>query len=247
MILSWLLKDNFLYQEIFKLFLSLLGNLFLAWLIQIVITKRDQKNQDLEHKRHQINEFRDELVQIFNEYYKVRKRYTTVRDTFVGDSTRNPYIQDQNEKINEVFDNLLITCIGLEARYSILIDRLSTTFPSFWKDSLEYLMESEVIPNHVPPLYLQVIKHKIEQGQTITLGSSFDIIRHQIEREEDINHSIKNSLKGAFHVVLAAFDGYEKQISSPKAAVLKFPLTGVLSRQAQKASKKRQAQANRTP
>ena len=68
MLPSWLLKDNFFYQELFKLFLSLLGSLFLAFLIQIIITKRDQRSQELERKRQQINELRNDLVQIFNEY-----------------------------------------------------------------------------------------------------------------------------------------------------------------------------------
>lgn len=249
MLPSWLLKDNFLYQELFKLFLSLLGSLFLAWLIQIIITKRDRKTQELERKRQQINELRNELVQVFNEYYKVRKRYATVRDTFVGHRTRNPYIKDENKRY-EVFDNLLVTCIDLEARYSTLIDRLKTTFPDLWEGRLEFIMGNEVISTAVSNSYPQVVRHKIEHGEDIstsTLKSFFHNIRHQIEHEEDIDRSIKESLIGAFHSVLAEFDMYEKQMTLPKAKVLKFPRSGGMGRHTQKTSTKPKTQANPTP
>jgi hypothetical protein len=249
MLPSWLLKDNFLYQELFKLFLSLLGSLFLAWLIQIIITRRDRKTQELERKRQQINELRNDLVQVFNEYYKVRKRYTTVRDTFVGNRIRNPYIKDQPEKINEVFDNLLVTCIDLEARYSTLIDRLKTTFPDFWEESLEFLMGSEVISNNAANSYNQVIRHKIEYGQDIgssTLESFFHVIRHQIEHEEDTDRSIKESLTRVFHSVLAAFDVYEKQMSLPKVKVVNFPRSGATSRHTKRTTTKPKTQANKS-
>ncbi|MHC5915239.1 MAG: hypothetical protein ACYTXE_30570 [Nostoc sp.] len=225
MLPSWLLKDNFLYQELFKLFLSLLGSLFLAWLIQIIITRRDRKNQELERKRQQINELRNDLVQVFNEYYKIRKRYTTVRDTLVGNITRNPYIKNQDEKINEIFDNLLIACIDLEAKYSTLLDRLKTTFPEFWQDNLEFLMGSEVISENASNSYFQTIRHKIKHGQDIggsTLESFFHVIRHQIEHEEDIDRSIKMPLMQAFHSTLAAFDMYEKQMSLSKVKTAKL-------------------------
>lgn len=222
MLHSWLLKDNFLYNELFKLFLSLLGSLFLAWLIQIIITRRDRKTQELERKRQQINELRNDLVQVFNEYYKVRKRYTTVRDTFIGKSIRNPYIKDQHEKINGIFDDLLITCIDLEARYSTLIDRLKTTFPDFWQDSLEFLMGNNVISNNELNSYSPVVRHENERGQVDsgTLEHFFNVIRYQIEHEEDIDQSIKESLTGAFHFVLTEFDMYERQMFSPKVKKL---------------------------
>jgi hypothetical protein len=60
--------------------------------------------------------------------------------------------------------------IDLEARYSTLIDRIKTTFPDFWEDSLEFLMGSEVISNSALNSYSQVIRYKIEHGQDI--GSS---------------------------------------------------------------------------
>jgi hypothetical protein len=224
MVPSWLLKDNFLWQELFKLFLSLLGSLFLACLIQIIITKRDRKNQQLELKRQQINDLRNDLVQVFNEYYKVRKRYTTVRDTFVGKRNRNPYIKNQHDKINEVFDNLLISCIDLEASYSTLIDRLRTTFPDFWRSSLESLMGSEVVSSNTSERYSQTIRYKIEQGQDIsdsTLESFFYVIRHQIEHEQDIDHSIKQGLTKTFHSILTAFDVYEKCMSSSERKVIR--------------------------
>jgi hypothetical protein len=236
MIPAWLLKDNFLYQELFKLFLSLLGSLFLAWLIQIVITKRDRKTQELERNRQQINELRNELVQVFNEYYKVRKRYTSVRDTVVGNRARNPYIEDQNRRY-KIFDNLLVVCIDLEARYSTLIDRLATTFPDFWECDLEFIMGSGAIPNAVSNPYAQVIRHKIEHGQDIsnsTLKSFFHVIRHQIEQEEDIDRSIKKSLTEAFHSVLAAFDAYENHMSLPKTKAVKLSRSGAPSRHAKK-------------
>ncbi|ARV57475.1 hypothetical protein BZZ01_01450 [Nostocales cyanobacterium HT-58-2] len=251
MLPSWLLKDNFLWQELFKLFLSLLGSLFLAWLIQIIITRRDRKTQELERKRQQINELRNDLVQVFNEYYKVRKRYTTVRDTLVGKRTRNPYIKNQNAKINEVFDNLLITCIDLEARYSTLIDRLKTTFPDFWEDNLEFLLGSEVISSNASESYSQVIRHKIEHGQdnrqdigSTTLESFFSVIRHQIEHEQDIDRSIKESLTATFHSVLAAFDLYEKQMSLPKVKAVKFSRSGSTGRHTRKTATKTKAQTN---
>lgn len=243
MIPSWLLKDNFLYQELFKLFLSLVGSLFLAWLVQLIITRRDQKTQELERKRQQINELRSDLVQIFNEYYKVRKRYTTVRDTFVGSKIRNPYIKGQTEKINEIFDNLLITCIDLEAGYSTLIDRLKTTFPDFWENSLEFLLGSNTSNS-----YSQVIRHEIEHGQDIsnsTLESFFHIIRYQIEHEEDIDISIKSSLTDIFHCVLAAFDVYEKQMSLPKVKFVKFSRSRAISRYTEKINIEPKTQANK--
>lgn len=250
MLPSWLLKDSFLYQELFKLFLSLLGSLFLAWLIQIVITERDRKTQELERKRQQINELRNDLVQVFNEYYKVRKRYTTVRDTFVGKRIRNPYIKDQPEKINEIFDSLLVTCIDLEARYSTLIDRLKTTFPDFWANSLECLMgevisnSSEAMSNNAATSYNQVLRHQIECGQDITLESFFRIIRHQIEHEEDIDLSIKERTR-VFHSVLTAFDVYEKQMSLPKVKVVNFPRLVAISRHTKRATIKPKAQAKK--
>jgi hypothetical protein len=246
MIPSWLLKDNFLYQEIFKLFLSLIGSLFLAWLIQIIITKRDRKTQELERKRQQINELRNDLVQIFNEYYKIQKRYTTVRDTFIGKRIRNPYIKDQTEKINEVFDSLLVSCIDLEARYSTLIDRLKTTFPDFWEDNLESLMGSEVVSNKAPNSYSQVIRHKIEHGQDIggsTLESFFHVIRHQIEHEEDTDRSIKESLTVVFHSVLTAIDAYEKQMSLPKVRFAKLSRLGAIGMHTKKTTAKSKTQA----
>lgn len=248
MLPSWLFKNDFLWQELFKLFLSLLGSVFLAGLIQIIITRRDRRNQELELKRQQINDLRNDLVQVFNEYYKVRKRYTTVRDTFVGNRTRNPYIKDQNAKINEIFDNLLITCIDLEARYSTLIDRLKTTFPDFWENNLEFLMGSEVVTSNTSVLYSQIVRHKIEHGQDIsnsTLESFFHVIRHQIEHEQDIDHSIKQSLTETFHSVLAAFEVYEKQMSSPNEKVVKFPRSKATSRSPKNLTTRSIAQANK--
>jgi hypothetical protein len=248
MLPSWLLKDNFLYQELFKLFLSLLGSLFLAWLIQIVITKRDRKTQELERKRQQINELRNDLVQVFNEYYKIRKRYTTVRDTHIGNRTRNPYIKNRDEKINEIFDSLLIACIDLEAKYSTMIDRLKTTFPDFWQDNLEFLMSSEVISDNVPNSYPQVVGHKTEHGKDIggsTLESFFHVIRHQIEHEEDIDRSIKLPLTQVFHSTLAAFDMYEKQMSLPKVKPVKFSHLGITGIRTKKPTAKPKAQANK--
>lgn len=249
MLPSWLLKDNFLYQELFKLFLSLLGSLFLALLIQIIITQRDRRSQELERKRQQINELRNDLVQIFNEYYKIRKRYVTVRDTFVGRRNRNPYIKNQSEKINGIFDNLLINCIDLEGRYSTLIDRLKTTFPGFWEDSLKFLMNSEIMSNNTSDLNPQVIRRKIEQGQDIngsTLKSFFHVIRHQIEHEEDIDRSIKESLTGAFLSVLAAFDMYEKQMSLVKVKSVKSPRLGAMGRNIKRTTTKPSPQANKS-
>jgi hypothetical protein len=247
MLPSWLLKDNFFYQELFKLFLSLIGSLFLAFLIQIIITKRDQRSQELERKRQQINELRNDLVQIFNEYYKIRKRYVSVRDTLAGKSIRNPYIKNQSEKINEIFDNLLIACFDLEGRYSTLIDRLKTTFPDFWEDRLKLLMDNEIMSKNTSDLNPQVIRRKIEHGQDIsgsTLKSFFHVIRHQIEHEEDIDRSIKESLTGAFLSVLAEFDMYEKHMCLIKAKAVKFPRLGTMGRNIKRITKQPKPQAN---
>ena len=225
MLPSWLLKDNFLWQELFKLFLSLIGSLFLAWLIQIVIIKRDRENQELERKHQQINSLRNEFVQIFNEYYKIRKRYKSVRATLLNKKDRNPYIENQSEKINEIFDSLLIACIELEARYSTLLDRLKTSFSDFWKYELASLMSGRSADVVNASSYLQLIReirHKIEHGQDISnynLEAYFHIIRLQIEREKDIVSSIRQSVTATFHSVLAAFDSYEKQMYSRRKAI----------------------------
>src|SRR5262245_8955284 len=46
--------------------------------------ERDRKRQDIEKERIKLNDLRKEVVQIFNQYYKVRKRYTTVRESLIG-------------------------------------------------------------------------------------------------------------------------------------------------------------------
>lgn len=220
MLPGWLLKDDFLWQELFKLFLSLIGSLFLAWLIQIVITKRDQRNQELESKRSQINKLRDEFVQIFNEYYKIRKRYKTIRDTILGRKERNPYVKGQSEKINEILDGLLITCMELEARYSTLLDRLRASFPEFWENKLSFLMlgRSAIDGTHKSyPQLIKDIRHRLETGQDIrhsNLEAYFHIMRLQIENEQDIDAMLRQCVTETFHAVLSAFDSYENDVAS---------------------------------
>ncbi|MEO1395986.1 MAG: hypothetical protein AAFV90_24075 [Cyanobacteria bacterium J06634_5] len=215
MLPGWLLKDDFLWQELFKLFLSLIGSLFLAWLIQIVITKRDQKNQEIESRRSQINELRGELVQIFNEYYKIRKRYKTIRDTLLGRKERNPYVKGQSEKINEILDGLLITCMELEARYSTLLDRLRVSFPEFWENKLAFLMlgRSAIDGSHKSyPQLIKEIRYRLEAGQDIrdsNLEAYFHVMRLQIEDEQDIDAMLRQCVTETFHSVLSAFDSYE--------------------------------------
>jgi hypothetical protein len=65
----------------------------------------------------------------------------------------------------------------------------------------------------------------------------------QIELEPG---SIKESLIGAFHSVLAAFDTYEQQMTFPKAKVLKLPRSKVVGGHNKKTSTKPKTQANRT-
>ena len=240
MLPNWLLKDDFLWQELFKLFLSSIGSLFLAWLIQIVITRRDQKNQETERKRQQINELRNDLVEVFNEYYKVRKRYTTVRDTFTGKRTRNPYIQEKGVRTNEIFDNLLVDCIALEAKYSTLIDKLKTTFPDFWESNLDLFMGNAAASKSGAQPFPHAIRYKIGRSQSpddSSLESSFHVIRHQIEHEQDIDRSIKENLTVAFQEVLIQFEAYEKHITLKKQAV-EIPRTASISAYNRKTSAK---------
>lgn len=220
MIPSWLLKDGFLWQELFKLALSLIGSLFLAWLIQIIITRRDQRNQEIERKNQQIRDLRNEFVEIFNEYYKVRKRYKTVRDTILEKKISNPYIKDDTYRINEIFDGLLLICMDLEVRYSTLIDRLSTTLPDLWESELKTLMSGRTTGTKTAESYLQEvreIRHKIENGEDISgysLEAYLHIIRLQIEAEQYIGRSVRKIINKTFHLILVSFESYEKQIFS---------------------------------
>lgn len=194
---TWLLKDGFLWQELFKLFLSLIGSLFLAWLIQLLLTNRDRRIQEIERKRNLLNDIRLELVQIFQEYYRVRKRYTTIRDTFSGVEVRNPYILSYAERRDTILDDLLVMCIGLEARYATLRDRIKVSFPDVWTLELQTIMERKAIHDG-------------------TLEAYFNSIRYHIENAKDIDKTIKEPLSATLQNVLTILDKYDRQIGKTK-------------------------------
>jgi hypothetical protein len=94
-------------------------------------------------------------------------------------------------KREEVMDGLLVTCIGLEARYYTLMERLRVSLPELWSGSLESLMKRE------------------GKKEKDNLEYWFDQIRDCIEGDKDIDESFKTPIASKFELILAALDDYE--------------------------------------
>ncbi|HWT03841.1 MAG TPA: hypothetical protein VN256_26575 [Pyrinomonadaceae bacterium] len=204
MLPEWLFKDDFIWRELFKTSLSVAISLLLILLGRTILFRRDRRIRELDRRRDLLDELRNEFVEIDNEYYKVRKRYETVHDAFHGDTGRNPYITKLPMKRDEVMDNLLVTCIGLEARYYTLMERLKVSLPELWNDSLKALME------------------RPEKKEKDNLEYYFDQIRDCIEDGEDIDRSIKTPIASKFELILAAFDDCESQLLAQSSKGLRL-------------------------
>jgi hypothetical protein len=194
MLPEWLIKDDFIWRELFKTSLSVLISLLLILLGRTILFRRDRKIRELDRSRDILDELRNELVEIDNEYYKVRKRYATVRDAFLGNTKRNNYIVKLPAKREEVMDDLLVRCISLEARYYTLMKRLEVSLPTLWSNNLKLLME------------------RGEKKEKDNLEYYFDRIRDCIEEETEIDKSIKTPIASKFELILAAFDNYESKL-----------------------------------
>lgn len=198
---NWFFKDGFIWQELVKSLLTLMTSAFLIWVGRTVLFRRDRKIQELDRSRVMFDELRREFVQIFNEYYKVRKRYATLREAIIhGQKERSPYILKMKDKQAEVFDSLILTSIGLEARYYALIEGLRISFPDFWVKHLASLMERE---DRTDPQ-----KNKNNSA----LEFYFDRIRDRIEQEKDIEPGIKKSMEQKFREILTKFNEYEAEL-----------------------------------
>lgn len=196
MLPNWLLKDGFLWQELFKFGLSLLGSIFLALLAHFVLAERDKRLQEIERKRQILAELKAQLIRIWNDYYKIRKRYTTIRDTSVGTRKRNPYIANTPEKLNEIFDNLIVDCINLEAEYYPLKERVKVSFRDLWSTKVRLLLSSE----------------GRERQRDNSLQEYFMRIRHRIEDNLDIDDDFKQQGSDTFTSTLRAFEEYESKL-----------------------------------
>jgi hypothetical protein len=174
--------------------LSVAISLLLILLGRTILFRRDRKIGELDRSRDLLEELRNELVEIDNEYYKVRKRYETVRDAFHGNAARNPYIIKLSAKREEVMDGLLVTCIGLEARYYTLMKRLEVSLPELWNNTLKQLMERGTKKD----------KENLEY--------CFDKIRDSIEQAREIDESIKVTIASKFEQILTAFHEHESEL-----------------------------------
>lgn len=200
MLPEWLTKEDFIWRELSKTLLSVVISLFLILLGRTLLFRRDRKIRELDRSRDMLDELRNELVEIDNEYYKVRKRYATVRDAFLGNTGRNPYIVKLPAKREEVMDDLLVTCISLEARYYTLMKRLEVSLPTLWSNNLRSLMERGA------------------KKEKDNLEYYFDQIRDCIEDETEIDKSLKTPIASKFELILAAVDNYQSKllVYSPK-------------------------------
>ena len=197
---EWLTQDGYLWKEVIKFSFSLLASGLLLWIGRWILFNRDRKIQELDRQRELFDDLRKDLVQIFNDYYKVRKRYATVREAMHNQTGRNPYIGKLDTKPTEVMDSLLVDSIALEAQYYTLMERLSISFPTLWSQKLKALMQRKDKTG--------AAKEKNDRA----LEFYFDRIRDYIEREKDIDASLKEPLAQTFADVLAAFNEYEKEL-----------------------------------
>jgi hypothetical protein len=197
---EWLTKDGFIWQELISFAFTLLASGLFLWIGRGILFNRDRKIQELDRQRNLLDDLRKELVQIFNDYYRVRKRYSTVKDSIAGHTRRNPYIGQLGEKHNEVMDSLLVSCIALEAQYYSLMERLRISFPQLWKRQLGFLMEKEA----------KYGETRARNNQA--LESYFDRIRDYIEQERDIDRQIKRALSETFSKILSVLNEYENQL-----------------------------------
>lgn len=190
---EWLTNGFFIQQELFRLFLSLLSSLFIAFLVQSVLVRRDRRIKLLEQQQSQLNDLRAEFVQIFNDYYTLRKRYTSIHDTIHGKMMRNRYIKNNQGRINEILDGLILQGIQLEARYASLIEQFKVQFPDLWNK-------------------IQPIMDYQKPDERSSLGSYFSFLRHLIEQDIDIDDKLKNILSQHFREALEIINTYERRL-----------------------------------
>jgi len=200
MLPEWLTKEGYLWKEVIRLLFSLLASGILLLIGRWILFNRDRKIQELDRQRDLFDDLRKELVQIFNDYYKVRKRYATVREAMNKQTVRNPYIGELDKKPIEVMDSLLVTCIALEAQYYTLMERLKISFPELWLQKLKTLMERKDKSG--------IGKEENDRA----LEFYFDTIRDYIEQKKEIDGSLKKPLAQTFADVLAAFNEYENEL-----------------------------------
>lgn len=206
MLPEWLTKEGYLWKEVIRFIFSLLASGILLWIGRWILFNRDRKIQELDRQRDLFDDLRKELVQIFNDYYKVRKRYATVREAMNEQIGRNPYIGELDKKPIEVMDSLLVNCIALEAQYYSLMERLKISFAKLWSQRLKTLMERKEKSG--------TVKEKNDRA----LEFYFDRIRDYIEQKKEIDGNLKKPLAQTFADVLAAFNEHEKELlaQSPK-------------------------------
>lgn len=199
--IDWLTKDAFIWKELTKWLLTLVTSAFLIWLGRTVLFRRDRRIQELDRSRAMFDELRHEFVEIINEYYKVRKRYETMREAIThGRKERSPYIIKMKDKQAEAFDSLILTCIGLEAKYYTLMERLKISFSDLWIKHLASLMEREDRTDPQKP------------KNNSALEFYLDRIRDRIEEEKDIESEIKNRMEQRSREILAKFNEYEAEL-----------------------------------
>jgi hypothetical protein len=219
---DWLTNDGYIWKELIKFALALIASLFLLWLGRWVLFNRDRRIQELDRKRNLFDDLRKELVQIFNDYYKVRKRYATVREAIGGNTRRNPYIGQLDKKPNEIMDSLLDSCIALEAQYYTLMERLKVSLPELWTKHLRTLMERRDKSGEIKEINNQALEFY------------FDRIRDYIEQKKEIDSKLKAPLAQTFNRVLSAFNEYERELlvmppnkllATPAATPVRTPIT----------------------
>ena len=188
---------NVVWQELFNFFLSLVTSIAILVVGRRLLAERDRQAVETERARVLFRDLVAEFVAIYNEYYTLRKRYTTIRDTLTGKKMRNPYIEARPEdKQNKALDKLSRQSIQLEARYFILTDRLRIAFPQLWQTQLQKLMERD----------------KQNKEQDCSLGEIFRVIRESIETNTDITDEVKEPLRSRFADVLQALRSHEVAI-----------------------------------
>ena len=188
---------NVIWQELFNFFLSLVTSIAILVVGRRLLAERDRQAVETERARTLFRDLVAEFVAIYNEYYTVRKRYTTVRDTLTGKEVRNPYIKMRPEdKQHKALDKLSCQTIQLEARYFVLMDRLRIAFPSLWQMRLQKLMQRD----------------KQNQPDDCSLEQIFRVIRESVEKNIDITGEVKELLLTRFADVLQALRDHEAAI-----------------------------------
>lgn len=183
--------------ELISTVISIATSLLILLIGRRMLAERDRQIQELERARVGFRSLRGEFVEIYNQYYAARKRYTTLRDTLMGKRLRNPYFEAlPDERKNMRLDKLALNVIKLEGRYFTLVEQLKIGFPTLWTGKLEPLMARD----------------KADKAGDTSIEAYFYQIRRSIEDNIDITADLKKPLEQRFVEIIQALNDHEATI-----------------------------------